>query len=122
MTFRARMSSSERLVIQVNRERKRNVGAADIAMVADVIYSGHEGTTARGERVLSERTTVYRVIPREVRVRIAECVGNCPWSNVRCQVSTEGNIQREGRSASAHADIGHGSASIAAQLQAACGD
>ena len=56
------MSSSKGLRIQVNGERKRNVGAADIAMVADIIHSGHEGTTARSEGVLSERTTVYRVI------------------------------------------------------------
>ena len=57
------MSSSKGLGIQGNGERKRNVGAADVAMVADVIYSGHERTTARGEDVLSERTTIYRVIP-----------------------------------------------------------
>ena len=106
------------LVVQRIRERQRNGGYQIVRVIAAIGRSWHDAPAdLRDGVVVLRRTAVYRVIPREGRVRIASISGDPSGANTRSHAASEIEVHGEAGSHVAvdELDIGDAAANIAGQ-------
>src|SRR6478736_5564939 len=108
----------EGLVVQRVGKRQCDGGRLIVPVIAGVSSTCHDtAADLRDGVVVLRRTAVYRVIPRESRVRIASISGDPSGADARGHAASEIEMHREARSHVAinELDSGHASASIAGQ-------
>src|SRR5262249_47332896 len=94
-SVRAYVHAVEGLVIQLEWERQSDHRIDVIAVISRIGVTRHDRVRALSYHVLARRTTLYCVTAVEGRARIAKLVIYRSRGNIRCQVPTESNIQRE---------------------------
>src|SRR5205823_3200988 len=115
--------SSVGLVVQRVRERQRDGGRAVVAMIAGVYRTRYDTAPYLCYVVMVlRRATLYRVSPREGRVRIASFSSDRPGPNARRHAASEVEVHGERSCASIDRHSGDTAANIAGQGQITCLD
>src|SRR5205814_5209306 len=110
--------SSKRLVVQRVRERQCDGRRTVVAMIADVYRTRYDTAPYLCYIVMVlRRATLYRVSPREGRVRIASFSSDRPGANARRHAASEIEMHGERSCASIDRHSGDTAANIAGQGQ-----